>query len=177
MARAKAGATPATVALTGAGIPFDVHPYSHDPGSELSFGLEAAAALGVDAAVVFKTLVVRVSGLTRHGGLAVALVPVAESLDLKAVASALGQKKAVLAPAEDAQRASGYVTGGISPVGQRTALPTLIDATAEPLARIYVSGGRRGLDVSLAPGDLAAVTGARFAAIAAGQSRPVPRRP
>ena len=167
MAGAKTGATPATVALTEAGVAFEVHPYRHDPGSELSFGLEAAAALGVHAAVVFKTLVVR--GLTRHGGLAVALVPVAESLDLKAAARAFGQKKAVLAPAEDAQRASGYVTGGISPIGQRTALPTLIDATAEPLDRIYVSGGRRGLDVSLAPGDLAAVTGARFAAIAAGR--------
>lgn len=167
MARAKTGATPATVALAEAGVAFEVHPYSHDPGSELSFGLEAAAALGVDAAMVFKTLVLHVSGLTRHGGLAVALVPVAESLDLKAAARAFGQKKAVLAPAEDARRASGYVTGGISPIGQRTALPTLIDATAEPWDRIYVSGGRRGLDVSLAPGDLATITGARFVALAA----------
>lgn len=169
MARAGAGATPATRALTEAGIAFELHPYSHDPGSELSFGLEAAAALGVEPRRVFKTLVVQVTGLARHGGLAVALVPVADSLDLKAAARALGQKKAVLATPEDAQRASGYVTGGISPLGQRTALPTLIDVTAEPLDRIYISGGRRGLDVSLAPADLAAITGARFAAIAAGR--------
>ena len=162
MSRVRAGATPATAALTEAGIAFQVHPYSYDPGSELSFGLEAAAALGVDAAVVFKTLVVRVSGLVQHGGLAVALVPVAESLDLKAVAKALGQKKAALAPAADAQRSSGYVTGGISPIGQRTALPTLIDVSAETLELVYVSGGRRGLDVSLAPADLVTITGGRF---------------
>ena len=162
MSRVRAGATPATAALTEAGIAFQVHPYSHDPGSELSFGLEAAAALGVEPHLVFKTLVVRVSGLDRHGGLAVALVPVTESLDLKAVAQAFGQKKAALAPPADAQRSSGYVTGGISPIGQRTALPTLIDRTAEPLDRIYVSGGRRGLDVSLAPADLVTATGGRF---------------
>ncbi|WP_147919387.1 Cys-tRNA(Pro) deacylase [Ruania zhangjianzhongii] len=167
MAAAKAPATPATLALTAAGIGFGVHQYSHDPGSDLSFGLEAAAALGVDPAAVFKTLMVRVSGLTRHGGLTVALVPVAESLDLKAVARALGQKKAALASPADAQRSSGYVTGGISPVGQRTPLPTLIDESAETLHAVYVSGGRRGFDVSLAPADLVSITDARFAPIAA----------
>ena len=167
MARARAGATPATVALTEAGIAFELHPYRHDPGSELSFGSEAAAALGVEPRLVFKTLVVQVTGLARHGGLAVALVPVAESLDLKAVAKALGQKKAVLAPPEDAQRASGYVTGGISPLGQRTALPTLIDSSAENAPRVYVSGGRRGLEVSLAPGDLAAITDGHFVPVVA----------
>lgn len=167
MARPKSAATPATLALTAAGVAFQVHTYSHDPRSELPFGLEAAAALGVDPAAVFKTLVVRVEGLAGHGGLAVALVPVARSLDVKAVAQAFGHKRATLAPPADAQRATGYVTGGISPVGQRTGLPTLIDASAEALERIYVSGGRRGFDVSLAPGDLAAITGAAFAAIAA----------
>ena len=167
MAAAEAGSTPATVALTAAGIAFGVPRYTHDPGSSLSFGLEAAAALDVDPAAVLKTLVVRVDGLTRHSGLAVALVPVAESLNLKAVARALGQKKAVLAPPADAQRSSGYVTGGISPIGQRTVLPTLIDVSAEALQRVYVSGGRRGFDVSVAPADLAAITGGRFAAIAA----------
>ncbi len=167
MARAKASATPATMALTAAGVAFEVHTYAHDPRSDLSFGLEAAEALGVDPAAVFKTLVVRVDGLPRHSGLAVALVPVAESLDLKAVAQAFGQKKATMASPTDAQRSSGYVTGGISPLGQRTPLPTVIDASAESLTRVYVSGGRRGFDVSLAPGDLAAITGASFAAIAA----------
>lgn len=167
MAPAKAASTPATVALTAAGVPFDVHHYSHDPASGLSYGLEAAEALGVDPVTVFKSLVVRVDGLSRHSGLVVALVPVTESLDLKAVAKALGQKRAALAPAADAQRATGYVTGGISPIGQRTTLPTLIDTAAEPLALVYVSGGRRGFDVSLAPGDLAAITAGRFAAIAA----------
>lgn len=167
MVRAKDSATPATLALTAAGVTFQVHTYSHDPRSELSFGLEAAAALGVDPTVVFKTLVVQVPGLARHSGLAVALVPVAETLDLKAVAQSFGQKKATLAPPADAQRSSGYVTGGISPVGQRTALPTVVDASAQGLDRVYVSGGRRGLDVSLAPSDLAAVTGATFAAITA----------
>ena len=162
-----ASATPATLALTAAGVPFQVHTYTHDPRSELPFGLEAAAALGVDPAVVLKTLVVRVAGLARHSGLAVALVPVAETLDLKAAAQAFGQKKATLAPPADAQRSSGYVTGGISPVGQRTALPTVIDASAAGLDRVYVSGGRRGLDVSLAPRDLAVLTGATFAPVAA----------
>lgn len=166
---AKAGATPATVALTAAGIAFGTHAYRHDPGSGLSYGLEAAEALGVDPAAVLKTLVVRVPGLPRHSALAVALVPVAESLDLKAVAQAFGQKKAVLAPPAEAQRSSGYVTGGISPIGQRTALPTLIDSSAEDLDLVYVSGGRRGFDVSLAPADLAVITGGRFAPIAAGR--------
>jgi len=162
-----ASATPATLALTAAGVPFQVHTYTHDPRSELPFGLEAAAALGVDPAVVLKTLVVQVPGLPRHGGLVVALVPVAETLDLKAAAKAFGQKKATLARPLDAQRSSGYVTGGISPVGQRTALPTVIDASAAGLDRVYVSGGRRGLDVSLAPRDLAVLTGATFAPVAA----------
>lgn len=167
MAGEQGPATPATATLTEAGVAFAVHQYTHDPSSGLSFGLEAAAALGVDPAQVFKTLVVRVTGLARHGALAVAVVSVTDSLDLKSVAQALGQKKAALAPPADAQRSSGYVTGGISPIGQRIALPTLIDRSAEGLERVYVSGGRRGFDVSLAPADLAAVTGARFAPLAA----------
>src|SRR5699024_7297113 len=167
MVRAKDAATPATLARTAAGIPFQVHTYTHDARSERSCGLEAAGALGVDPTVVFKTLVVQVPGLARHSGLAVALVPVAETLDLKAVAQAFGQKKATLAPPADAQRSSGYVTGGISPVGQRTTLPTVIDTSAEGLDLVYVSGGRRGLDVSLRPRDLAVLTGAVFAPVAA----------
>src|SRR5690625_983599 len=162
----RAAATPATLALTAAGVPFQVHTYTHDPRSELSFGLEAAEALGVDPTVVFKTLVVQVPGLARHSGLAVALVPVAETLDLKAVAQAFGQKKATLAPPADAQRSSGYVTGGISPVGQRTGLPTVIDASAAGLDLVYVSVARRGLVVSLAPRGLSVLTVARFDLVA-----------
>ncbi|SEE32264.1 Cys-tRNA(Pro) deacylase [Ruania alba] len=159
--RTASGGTPATVALANAGIDFGTHPYAHDPASELSYGLEAAAALGVPAEVVFKTLVARVDGLPGQG-LAVAILPVAETLDLKALAQALGQKKATMADPAAAQRSSGYVTGGISPIGQRTALPTVIDATAQELPLMYVSGGRRGFDISLAPQDLAQVTHGRF---------------
>ncbi|UFU07769.1 Cys-tRNA(Pro) deacylase [Ruania halotolerans] len=157
--------TPATTALDRAGIRYGSHPYEHDPASELSYGLEAAAALDVEPEVVFKTLVTRVDGL-RGQGLAVAVLPVAATLDLKAFAQALGHKKATMAEPAAAQRSSGYVTGGISPIGQRTALPTVIDACAEPLERMYVSGGRRGFDLSLSPQDLARVTRGQFAPIA-----------
>ncbi|MBZ2195777.1 Cys-tRNA(Pro) deacylase [Occultella gossypii] len=168
MARKRAAAaprTPATTALTRAGLTFTTHPYTHDPGSDLSYGLEAAAALGVPPEVVFKTLVVHVDGL-RGSGLAVGVVPVSSSLDLKAIAGALGHKKATMADGAAAERSSGYVMGGISPIGQRTALPTVVDSSAQALATMYVSGGRRGFDIGLAPADLAAVTGGTFAPIA-----------
>ena len=154
------GATPATLALERAGVSFSLHEYAHDP-SVTDFGAEAAAVLGVDPARVFKTLLASVSGV----GLAVAIVPVAGQLDLKALAAALGGKRAAMADPALAERKTGYVVGGISPLGQRTRLPVVLDSAALAWPTVYVSGGRRGLDVSLAPADLAAVTGAVLAPI------------
>ncbi|NNM44958.1 Cys-tRNA(Pro) deacylase [Knoellia koreensis] len=150
--RDQSAGTPATTALTRAGVEFGVHPYDHDPAAA-SYGLEAAEALGVAPAQVFKTLLVD-SGT----GLAVGIVPVDRQLDLKAVAAALGWKKAAMADPAAAERSTGYVVGGISPIGQKRALPTVLDATAQGFQRVYVSGGRRGLDISLAPADLLRVT-------------------
>ena len=162
----KPGGTPATVALTTAGVPFTRHPYTHVDGQR-HFGDEATAALGLDPARVFKTLVAElVGGALAGGGLAVAVVPVARQLDLKALATALGAKKAALADPAAAQRSSGYVLGGISPLGQRTALPTVVDASALGFATVFVSAGRRGLQVELAPQDLVGVTGASVVPIA-----------
>jgi len=158
---AAGGNTPAVHALLEAGIEHTVHPYEHDPSSELSYGEEAAQALGVDADQVFKTLCVYVDGI-----LTVGIVPVSGVLDLKALAHAVGGKKADMAPPADAERSSGYVVGGISPIGQRKQLPTVLDETAELYDIVYVSGGRRGLDIGLAPADLAAATGALIAPIA-----------
>jgi len=154
------GATPATLALKAAGIAFTLHPYVHDP-SARSYGLEAAEALGVEPARVFKTLLAEVDG-----ALTVAIVPVSSKLDLKALASAMGGKRAELADPALAERKTGYVVGGISPVGQKTRLPTVLDASAEAFPSIFVSGGRRGLDLELSPADLRAITAARVAAIA-----------
>lgn len=153
MARKKPGAgTPATTALTAAGIEFTAHPYDHDPRAE-SYGLEAAAALGVATQRVFKTLMASVDGK-----LAVGIVPVDGSLDLKALAKALGASKASMAPVADAERATGYVAGGISPIGQKRRHPTVLDDSALQFTSIYVSGGKRGLDIELAPDALVAVT-------------------
>ena len=160
--QSRAGGTPATAALTRAGVAYTVHPYAHADG-ERHFGDEATAALGLDPARVFKTLVVELTG--GRGALAVGVVPVAGQLDLKAVATALGAKKAAMADPAAAQRSSGYVLGGISPLGQRTALPTVVDASALAFPTVYVSGGRRGLQVELTPADLVSVTGAQVAAI------------
>ncbi|HEX6023434.1 MAG TPA: Cys-tRNA(Pro) deacylase [Solirubrobacter sp.] len=154
-------ATPATKALERAGVPFTVHAYKHDPKHE-SYGLEAAERLGLDPATVFKTLVASVDGK-----LTVAIVPVERQLDLKALAAACKAKKAQMAPGPDAERATGYVAGGISPLGQRKQLPTVIDDSALGHARIHVSAGRRGLEVELAPADLQRLTRARTAAISA----------
>ena len=158
---AAGGATPAVHALIAAGIPHTLHPYEHDPASDLSYGLEAAAALGVDADQVFKTLCAYVDG-----ALSVGIVPVSGMLDLKALAHALGGKKAEMAPPADAERATGYVVGGISPIGQRKALPTAVDETVELWDTVYVSGGRRGFDIGIAPGDLLTITGGIAAPIA-----------
>ena len=151
--------TPATAALTAAGVPFVVHPYAHDP-SAPSYGLEAAEVLGIDPARVFKTLMVEV-----EGRLAVGVVPVSGSLDLKAVAGALGAKKASMADPKAAERRTGYVLGGISPLGQRQPSPTVLDESALGFETIFVSGGRRGLDIEVAPADLVRLTRAVTAAI------------
>lgn len=153
------GGTPATVALTAAGTVFTVHAYAHDPGHP-SYGEEAAEAMGVSPERVFKTLVAEVDG-----ELTVAVVPVAGTLDLKALASAVGGKKATMADPAAAERVTGYVRGGISPLGQRKRLRTVLDASADGHPTICVSAGRRGLEVELAPADLAALTGAALAPI------------
>jgi Cys-tRNA(Pro)/Cys-tRNA(Cys) deacylase len=151
--------TPATRALTGAKAPFTVHEYVHDPASA-SYGEEAARALGVEPGRVFKTLVAAVDGV-----LHVAVVPVTGGLDLKALAAAVGRKRAALADPVLAERTTGYVRGGISPLGQRKRLPTVLDATAEQHPTIFVSAGRRGLEVEVAPADLARLTHAMVAPI------------
>jgi Cys-tRNA(Pro)/Cys-tRNA(Cys) deacylase len=152
--------TPATVALARAGVAFTVHAYEHDPRAA-AYGLEAAEKLGLDPERVFKTLLAAVDG-----SLAVAIVPVAMLLDLKALANAVGGKRAELADPAVAERKTGYVVGGISPIGQKTPLPTVLDESAILCETIFVSGGRRGLDLELAPDDLLAVTGGRYAPIA-----------
>ena len=146
--------------LTAAGVPFSQHAYEHDPAAR-SYGQEAVDALGLPAEQMFKTLLVDTGA-----GLAVAVVPVAGSLDLKAMATVLGVKRVGMADPAAAQRSSGYVLGGISPVGQKRPLPTVIDESAELFDVVYVSGGRRGFDIGLAPADLVRVTGAVLADIA-----------
>ncbi len=155
------GATPAIVALAKAGVVHTVHPYEHDPSSDLGYGLEAAQAIGVEPAKVFKTLMASVDG---H--LVVGIVPVDRTLDLKALAHAVGGKKATMAEKADAERATGYVVGGISPLGQRTPHTTVVDASALTHDTVYVSGGRRGLDIGLSPTDLVSATSATTADIA-----------
>lgn len=160
MARKTPGGTPATAALDRLGIAYRIHTYAHDP-SAPSFGLEAAEALGVEPARVFKTLLV-----DTDAGLAVGIVPVDAQLDLKAVASVLGRKKATMAAPAVAERSTGYVVGGISPIGQKRALPTLLDAGATAQETILVSGGKRGFDLELAPTDLLTATRGTLAPIA-----------
>ena len=147
--------TPAIAAATRAGVAFTVHEFRHDPRAE-SYGLEAVEKLGLEAARVFKTLVADVDG-----ALTVAVVPVEAQLDLRALG-----KRARMADAVAAERATGYVAGGISPLGQRRALPTVVDASALDHDTIHVSAGRRGLELELAPADLVELTGARVAPIA-----------
>ena len=160
MARRDEGGTPATVALTRAGIAFTTHRYEHDPAAP-SYGEEAATLLGADPARVFKTLFASVDGK-----LVVGIVPVSGQLDLKGLAAAVGGKKAVMATPEEAERATGYVVGGISPVGQKRSHTSVLDESALRQETILVSGGRRGLDLELAPGDLVRVTQASVAPIA-----------
>ncbi len=152
MGRKPAGGTPATVALTRAGIGFTLHEYAHDPRAT-SYGLEAAQALGLDPDRVLKTLMASVDG---H--LVVAVVPVSGQLDLKALARALGGSRAAMAEQAAAERATGYVAGGISPIGQRRAHPTVVDVSAQDHDTVFVSAGRRGLDLEIAPADLVRIT-------------------
>lgn len=154
--------TPATKALDRAGVSYQVVSYTHDPAAD-SYGGEAAEALGLDTSTVFKTLVASVDS----GALIVAVVPVDHQLDLKALARAVGAKKASMADPADAQRSSGYVVGGISPVGQRKQLTTVIDDTSSQLDTMYVSAGKRGVEIALAPDDLVATLSAIVAPIRA----------
>lgn len=153
--------TPAIVLAKKRGVAHRVHSYTHDP-SAASYGLEAATALGLEPACVFKTLVADVEGV----GLAVAVVPVDKQLDLKALADALHGRRATMAQPAAAERATGYIVGGISPLAQKKALPTVIDESATAQAEVFVSAGRRGLEISMAPADLQMLTAATLAAIA-----------
>ncbi|MCK2243919.1 MULTISPECIES: Cys-tRNA(Pro) deacylase [unclassified Crossiella] len=153
--------TPATALLVKQRIAHTLHSYEHDPRHD-SYGLEAAEALGIEPERVFKTLVAEVDG-----ALAVGVVPVTAQLDLKALAAALGGKKAKMAAVPDAERATGYVAGGISPLGQKKRLPLVLDDSARGFETIFCSAGRRGLEVELAAADLATLTKAVLAPIAA----------
>jgi Cys-tRNA(Pro)/Cys-tRNA(Cys) deacylase len=159
------GPTPAIAAVVRAGVVHEVHQVGHDP-TVTAYGQEAADALGVEPGRVFKTLVGSVGGR-----LVVAVVPVSGELSLKALAAALGAKNAEMADPAVAERSTGYVVGGISPVGQKRRLPTVIDQSVTRWATIFVSGGRRGLELELAPADLVGLTDGRLAPIA------LPRRP
>lgn len=157
-------ATPALAALTKAGVPHEIVKFGHDP-RESSFGVEAVQALGragVAPEQVYKTLIIAVPD-----GLAVAMVPAAAKLSLKAAAAALGVPKAEMAEPGAAQRATGYVVGAVSPFGQRRRLPTVVDADALAFERVYCSAGRRGWDVAVSPCDLIRLTGAVTADIRA----------
>jgi len=160
MSRKDSAGTPATVVLTRAGVPFTTHAYDHDP-SARSFGLEAAEVLGLPPDQVFKTLLVDTGQ-----ELAVGIVPVNCTLDLKAIAHALGVKKAEMADPRAAERSSGYVVGGISPIGQKRPLRTVLDETAVLHDRVYVSGGRRGFDIGRSPTDQLTITQAVLADVA-----------
>jgi Cys-tRNA(Pro)/Cys-tRNA(Cys) deacylase len=152
--------TGATVLLARTGVTHRIHEYAHAPGSR-SYGLEASQALGVEPERMFKTLIADVDGT-----LTVGLVPVDRQLDLKALAAAVGGKKAKLAGVAAAERATGYVAGGISPLGQRKRLPVVIDSSALGFATVFCSGGRRGLEIELAPADLVRAANATVAPIA-----------
>jgi Cys-tRNA(Pro)/Cys-tRNA(Cys) deacylase len=152
--------TPATALLAELKMPHTLHPYEHDPRAQ-AYGEEAAAALGVDPAQMFKTLIATVDGK-----LACAVVPVAARLDLKRFAAALGGKRAELAEPAAAARATGYVVGGISPIGQKTRLRVVIDTSAQTFETVYVSAGKRGLQVQLTPADLLRAADGALAPIA-----------
>lgn len=155
--------TPAIKAAEKAKISFQIHEYSHDPAAE-SYGLEAAEKLGLAPQQVFKTLVVSLDG----SSLAVAILPVGHQLSMKLIAKAAGAKKAAMADKNAVMRSSGYVLGGVSPLGQKKLLPTFLHSSAESEKAIYVSAGRRGLEIELAPQDLLQLTRGKFAPLIAG---------
>ncbi len=152
--------TPGINVAKQAGIHHVVHEYQHDPAAQ-SYGLEAAEKLGLVPDRVFKTLVASLDGKS----LAVAVIPVAAQLNMKKLARAAGAKKAAMADPAEVERVTGYVLGGVSPLGQKKRLLTFIDVSAEPLSTLFVSAGRRGLEIELAPGDLAALTCGVFVAL------------
>ena len=152
--------TPAVEAAKAAGVAYELLTYEHDPRSA-AYGVEAVEALGLAPESVFKTLVAKVDGR-----LVVGIVPVMAHLDLKALAAAAGGRKAEMAPPVEAERATGYVVGGISPLGQKRHLPAVIDESALLLETVHVSAGRRGLEIAIAPADLVRLAGATVAAIA-----------
>lgn len=152
--------TPAVDQARRAKIEFTLHEYEHEPGGD-SWGMEAAQKTGVPADRVFKTLVAELGA----GELVVAVIPVAERLNLKLLAKAAGAKKAVMAEPAVVERSTGYVLGGVSPLGQKKRLLTLIHASTETFETIFVSAGRRGLEIELRPADLAGLTQARFATL------------
>jgi Cys-tRNA(Pro)/Cys-tRNA(Cys) deacylase len=153
--------TPATALLARQKVAHTLHPYPHDPRSD-GYGDEAATVLGIEPRRIFKTLIASIDGR-----LACAVVPVAARLDLKALAGAVGGKRASMAEAAAAQRATGYVVGGISPLGQKSRLPVVVDVSAQEFPTVFVSAGKRGLQVELAPADLVKLTSATWAPIAA----------
>ncbi|WP_291057162.1 Cys-tRNA(Pro) deacylase [Herbiconiux sp.] len=162
-ARASAGpSTAATLALAKAGIPFVPHVYEHDAAAT-DFGAEAARELGVEPARVFKTLMVETDA-----GFGIGILSVRDQLDVKALAGELGAKRAAMADKAVAERKSGYVVGGISPIGQKTRLPTVLDEAAREFGTIFVSGGRRGFDLEIAPGDLLRAVDGRVSRIRRG---------
>lgn len=165
MAPPKSAATVAIAIVVKAGVAHSIHAYSHDP-ALTRYGAEAAAALSIDPACIFKTLLVDVDGTA-----VCAVVPVSRTLSLKALAHAHGGKRAVMMDPTRAQRLTGYVLGGISPLGQRTPSPTYIDSSAESHERIFVSAGRRGLQIAMAPADLLSLTSGLLAHLT-GSSEP-----
>jgi len=157
--KAARGGTPAIRLLTERGVAHSIHSYGHDP-SAPSYGLEAAAALGVEPERVFKTLLTDIDG-----ALVVGVVPVSSQLDLKALAAAVGGKRATMAEAKRAEHVTGYVVGGISPLAQKRPLATVLDESARGRPTVFVSAGRRGLEIELSPDDLVVLTGATVARI------------
>ncbi|MGP4845755.1 Cys-tRNA(Pro) deacylase [Marinobacter sp. 1Y8] len=153
--------TPAVNQAKKAGVAYQIHEYPHDA-QQNSYGEEAAEKLGIEAARVFKTLVVQLD----TGGLAVGIVPVSGMLNLKQLAKAAGAKKAAMADSKDVERTTGYVLGGVSPLGQKKRLPTFIDVSAEHFDTVFVSAGRRGLEIEVAAEVLARLTNGRFAPLA-----------
>ena len=152
--------TPAIEALRAAGIAYTIRPYDHDPASR-SFGREAAEKLGVDPERVFKTLIVALESRK----LCAAIVPVARQLNMKSLAKAAGGKKAAMAEIQLVERTTGYVMGGVSPVGQKRSLPAFIDSSATEYQTIYVSAGKRGLDIEISPRELIELINAKIAGL------------